>query len=139
MPFAIPPIFYTLARYGIAGVTAAAIDVGVLYALTQYAHMYYLWSAVVAYTLSFFARFFLQKYFTFRVASKEKVVFEFGSYAVLSGWSIVASIFLLKVLVGSFGMTPVPAQVVVTLTIAVASFFVYRLIIFKKPEVKTNE
>ena len=81
----------TVVRYGIAGGTAAAIDIGLLYVLTRHAGWYYLYAAAVAYTSSFFARFFLQKYFTFRVADTTSIGFEFGSYAVLSGWSVAAS------------------------------------------------
>ena len=118
-------------RYGIAGGTAAAIDVGFLYALTHYAGWYYLYAAAFAYTCSFFARFFLQKHFAFRAADTKTVAFEFGSYAVLSGWSVVASFGLLKLFVDGFGWWPVYSQVAVTLLIAVVSFFVSRFVIFK--------
>ncbi len=128
----------TVVRYGIAGGTAAAIDVGFLYVLVHRAGWYYLYAAALAYTSSFFARFFLQKYFTFRVADTESIGFEFGSYAILSGWSVAASFGLLKLFVDGFGWDPVYSQVVVTLLIAALSFFVYRFIIFKGQK-KANE
>lgn len=118
-------------RYGIAGGSAAAIDIGFLYVLTRHVGWYYLYAAAVAYICSFFARFFLQKYFAFRAVGTKTVVFEFGSYAILSGWSVAASFALLKVFVGMFGWEPVYSQVVVTLLIAALSFFVYRFVIFK--------
>lgn len=120
-----------IVRYGFSGGTASAIDVGLLYALTHYANWYYLYAAAAAYTCSFFARFFLQKYFTFQAVGTQGLPFEFGSYAVLSGWSVLASFGLLKGFVDGFGWHPVSAQIAVTLLIAAASFFVYRFVIFK--------
>ncbi len=121
-------------RYGIAGGSAAAIDIGLLYILTRHVGWYYLYAAAVAYACSFFARFFLQKYFAFRAVGIKTVAFEFGSYAVLSGWSVVASFGLLKVFVDTFGWDPVYSQVAVTLLIAALSFFVYRFVIFKSKQ-----
>lgn len=118
-------------RYGIAGGTAAAVDVGFLYILTRHVGWYYLYAAALAYACSFFARFFLQKYFAFRAAGTKTVGFEFGSYAILSGWSVVASFGLLKIFVDMFDWDPVYSQVVVTLLIAALSFFVYRFVIFR--------
>lgn len=118
-------------RYGISGGTASAIDIGLLHVLTHYASWYYMYAAALAYACSFFARFFLQKYFTFQAAGTQKLHFEFGSYALLSAWSVLASFGLLKALVDGFGWRPVPAQVAVTLLIAALSFFVYRFVIFK--------
>lgn len=122
---------FVVLRYGVSGGTASAIDVGLLYLLTRYANWHYLYAAAVAYACSFFARFFLQKYFTFQVSGTQRLPFEFGSYAILSGWSVLASFGLLKGFVDGFGWRPVPAQVVVTLLIAAVSFFVYRFVIFR--------
>jgi putative flippase GtrA len=83
-------------------------------------------------TVSFIARFLLQKYVTFRDEDEADAKRQFGYYSLLYLISLVATNALLYVFVERFHMWIVPAQVISILFIAIGCFFVYKLIIFRK-------
>lgn len=119
-------------RYVFSGGSAAAIDIGLLYALTTYLKIYYLAAASFAMTVSFLIRFLLQKYVTFK-DDNNHIKKQFISYSLLYAMSLFATNVLLYLLVEKFGLSVLPAQIFSILSIASASFFVYKLLIFKSP------
>lgn len=120
-------------RYVFSGGTAAAIDVIVLYVLATYFNVYYLAAATFAMTVSFIARFFLQKYVTFRDDNKEDEKRQFGYYSILYVLSLAATNALLYFFVDKLHLWLVPSQIASILLIACACYFIYRIFIFKKP------
>ena len=120
----------TLVRYAIAGGTASGIEILLLYTVTEYAGVYYLFSALLAVTVSFFVRFFLQKLFAFRDRSFHMLPKQIGLFALLYAWSASSTVGLLYVFTEIVGWWYMLSQVVTILLIAGISFFVYRYIIF---------
>lgn len=121
---------HTLLRYAFSGASAAAIDVGLLYACTHYLGIYYLVSAVIAASVSFVMRFLLQKFFAFRNRSLRAAPKQFLFYSLLYLCTVSATVALLYVLVEWVHLWYVAAQIIVILMLAAASFFVYKYIIF---------
>jgi putative flippase GtrA len=118
-----------------SGGTAAAIDVVLLYILNTSFGVYYLSAATFAMTVSFIARFFLQKFVTFKDQNKEDEKRQFGYYSILYAASLAATNALLYLFVDMLKMPVIVSQIVAILMIACASFFIYRLFIFtKKPQ-----
>lgn len=120
----------TLVRYAIAGGTASGIEILLLYTVTEFAGVYYLFSALLAVTVSFFVRFFLQKLFAFRDRSMGVLPKQIGLFALLYAWSASSTVGLLYVFTEIVGWWYMLSQVVTILLIAGISFFVYRYIIF---------
>ncbi len=120
-------------RYVFSGGTAAAIDVGILFVLTEYFAVYYLAAATFALTISFIARFLLQKYITFKDDDESVAKKQFGSYSILYAASLIATNGLLYVFVEKFHLWVVPAQIFTILLMASVSFVVYKFFIFTKP------
>ena len=118
-------------RYVIAGGTASLLDILLLYVLTDIFGLYYLASATFSVTVSFFFRFFAQKYFAFQNSSTETLHFQLLYYSLLYLGSMLATIGLLYMFVEKFGLWYIAAQVITILLIASVSFFVYKIIIFK--------
>lgn len=123
---------YMFIRYVFSGGTAAAIDVILLYVLTQYFGVYYLSAAIFAMTVSFIARFLLQKFVTFQDKDESQSTRQFIAYSILYGASLLATTGLLYVFVEYFHLWYVPAQILTIGLIACVSYFIYRLFVFKK-------
>jgi len=122
-------------RYVFSGGSAAAIDVVLLFALTTYLHVYYLAAATFAMTISFIARFLLQKFITFKNTDESHATKQFFSYTVLYVVSLLATNALLYVFVEYLRVPLVIAQIGAIAIMACVSFFVYRLFIFKQPNI----
>jgi dolichol-phosphate mannosyltransferase len=118
-------------RYVFSGGTAAAIDVILLYALVDFFGVYYLSAAVFAMTISFIARFLLQKYVTFEDRDEGQSKKQFLYYSILYAASLSATTALLYLFVDILHIWYVPAQIASILIIAAGCFFIYRLFIFK--------
>lgn len=119
-------------RYVFSGGVAAAIDVILLFVLTEYFHVYYLAAATFAMTISFIARFLLQKFVTFKDTDESQATAQFASYSALYTGSLVATNALLYVFVDYLHVNVVLAQIVTILVIASVSFFVYKFFVFSK-------
>lgn len=119
-------------RYVFSGGTSAAIDVALLYVLVEFVSLYYLSAAIIAMTVSFIARFLLQKYVTFQNRDEERATKQFISYSILYLASLGATAGFMYLFVDVLGMWYVQAQILSIFLIAAACFFIYKLFIFKK-------
>ncbi len=121
----------TFVRYVFSGGAAAGIDVVLLYVLVTYFGVYYLAAATFAMTVSFIARFLLQKYVTFQDDDKEDEKRQFAVYSVLYFLSLAATNALLYLFYERLHLWLVASQVASILSVACACFFVYKLFIFR--------
>lgn len=122
----------TFIRYVFSGGTAAAIDVALLYILVEYFHVYYISAAIFSMTVSFIARFLLQKYVTFEDKDESHATRQFVYYTILYFASLCATTALLYLFVEKLNFWYLPSQIAAILLIASGCFFIYRLFIFKK-------
>lgn len=121
-----------LVRYVFSGGTSALIDVALLYVLVEFLSLYYLSAAIIAMTVSFIARFLLQKYVTFQNRDENQASKQFIYYSLLYLASLGATAGFMYIFVDLLGVWYVAAQIISIFLIAVACFFIYRIIIFKK-------
>jgi len=128
----------TVVRYAIAGGAASVLDVALLYVFTEFIGMYYLISAIVGTTVSFFARFFLQKLFTFKNRSVHLLPQQIATYGLLYVWGTLSTVGLLYLFTEVVGWWYIVSQVVAILTVASISFFIYRYIVFPVTHAETS-
>lgn len=121
-----------LVRYLLAGGTSTAVDLGLLYVLTEYASWWYLASATAAFSVAVLISFTLQKFYTFRHrdASRGVVATQSALFLTLQFTNIGINTLLMYALVEWAGLHYFLAQIIAAAAIAVGSFFVYRLVIF---------
>lgn len=122
-----------LFRYFVSGTTGALFHVLLLFLLHRYGHLSYLIASSVAYVLSIFLGFILQKFWTFGDKRKTVLPTQFFSYALVIGISILGNGFLLYLLVEKLNMWYLAAQVIASLIIAIQNLFLYSFFVFKKP------
>lgn len=121
-------------KYIFSGFLATIVDLGVLYVMHGLGEMSLVISTIVAYLISFFVSFFLQKFWTFEDGEKEKIGKQLFQYLFVVVVNASLNAYLVKVLVESFGVWYMLAQVIACGLLAILSFFIYRFVIFNKKE-----
>lgn len=124
-------------KYGLAGCLATAVDLIALYIF----HDILNWDIVVAATAAFLVAvvvsFSLQKYWTFRDKSQDRIAGQLAIYLSNGLMGLYLNGFLMHLLVERYGVWYLGAQVVVNLIIAVQNYLVYKFIVFKKKRHET--
>jgi putative flippase GtrA len=124
--------YKTFVKYLIAGGTAAFVDLALLFVLTHYFGLHYLWSASLAFLLAFFVSFFLQKFWTFRDSNRETMNKQMFQYLVTALINLALNSAIMFLLVSVFGLWYMLAQMIAGGTIALWSFLIYHFLIFNK-------
>ena len=117
-------------RYLIAGGTGATVNFSILYTLTEYAHVWYILSAVIALVFAFATSFILQKFWTFQNMVLERVYLQMAKHITLSLSNIGVNIVFLYVLVEYAGIWYMFAQFISAGLLACVNYFIYRTHIF---------
>lgn len=118
-------------RYLAAGGMGAATNLATLYALTEFFHVWYLFSSIIAVSVSFIVSFILQKFWTFRSMDLDRVPVQLPMHLSLSFANLVLNTVLMYLLVDYIHLWYMLAQVIVAGVLAVANYTIYRLYIFK--------
>lgn len=133
--------YQRLLRYLISGGTAAAVDLILLYILTDSVGLHYLTSAVLAFLVALVVSFLLQKFWTFQDESVDRVHKQATAYFIIAALNLGLNTFLIYLFVEYAHLWYIFAQVLASGLIAFESFFISRYFIFKKSreEKHTNE
>lgn len=114
------------ARFFISGGTGAAINIGILFLLTHVAHLWYLFSSIVAFILSVCASFIFQKFWTFQDKQTDGMHVQAGWYVIVALVNLGINTLIMYACVDGLGWHYVASQIVASLLIAIESYFVYR-------------
>jgi len=122
-------------RFCIAGGFAFSVNLTVLYILTDIFHIYYLVSTVGAFLVAFSISFFLQKFWTFKDASRDRLHIQLPLYLSMQAVSITLNASLMYTFVEYLHIWYLFAQAMIAPMLAIVIFFINRTYIFKKQEV----
>ncbi len=129
------PTHAKIGRYLIAGGTAAFTNIALLFVFTDFLGIWYIASAIMAFILAFIVSFTLQKYWTFQDGSKDQIHRQAVIYLTVAVVNLLVNTGLLYLQVEYLGVYYIFAQLIASALIAVESFFVYQIFIFKKKSV----
>jgi dolichol-phosphate mannosyltransferase len=111
-------------RFLSAGGLGVLLYYMVLYILTDLFGVWYVASAVIASLVNWTSNFVFQKYWTFQNKNKKSIHRQVIYYAAMAATIFVANLALLYVLVEYTHIWYLGAQVIVTVLLTVASYFV---------------
>ncbi len=119
-------------RFIVAGSSGAATDLLILFILVDVVHLWYLASAVIAFIVSWFVSFGMQKFWTFQDKdhSAEVLKSQAALFLAVALGNLGLNTALMYVFVDILNLWYLLAQVAAALLIAVESFFVYKLFVF---------
>jgi dolichol-phosphate mannosyltransferase len=119
-------------KYLFSGGVAATADFAILYALTDILGVWYILSASFAFAAAFGVSFCLQKFWTFRDNNKKEIKRQLGLYFFVGSVNLAFNAVGMYALVDVLGIMYMIAQLIMAIIIAIASFLIYRYLIFKK-------
>lgn len=117
-------------KYLIAGSIGTFVNLGLLYFFTDILEVWYLASAVIAFVLSFFVSFFLQKFWAFADAGKQKMYRQMAGFLAVALANLVINTLLMYLMVDGFKIWYMLAQLIISALIAIESYLVYKFFIF---------
>jgi putative flippase GtrA len=123
---------YKVFRYVVAGGTAAIVNIGYLFLFTDVFGVWYIISSVFAYVIAFLVSFTLQKYWTFRDYSTDRMAKQGTIYFIIGFINLALNTLLIYLFTDIIGLYYIVSQIISGLLIACISFFVYKNIIFSK-------
>jgi glycosyltransferase involved in cell wall biosynthesis len=123
-----------IARFLISGALTVLVNLAVLYAVTEYGHVWYLTSSVIAFCVSYVVNFGLQKFWTFRHAGLREIRYQLPLHLTLAIANLALNTGILFALVEWFHIWYVFAQVIAAIIIAIDSFVLSKKI-FAHPHV----
>ncbi|MDP3725664.1 MAG: glycosyltransferase [bacterium] len=123
---------HTIVRFIISGSIAALVYFTLLYIFTDIIGLWYLFSSVVTYILSFSVSFVLQKFWTFRDVRMEMriVIRQLVLQFIIAIGMLLLHTAALFVLVDVIGLWYLFAATISAFVLGILSFFIYRIFIF---------
>jgi len=122
--------FRLITKYLFFSIIATIADVLILYALTDFLHIYYLLSATISYSFGILINFYGQKKYTFKDRSK-KLFKQFLSFTIISLIGLILNIGVLKLFVDAFGIWYIYAKIISIAIVFFWNFFINKIITFR--------
>lgn len=119
--------------YLLVGGFVVGVNLGVLYALTEFAHVFYLPSSIGAFCISLAVSFVLQKYLTFKDTSTVSMHKQAFFYGLMQMMNVLMNTLFLYIAVTYLHIWYIFAQVVISFVLAIIIFFVNKQYIFNNP------
>ncbi len=123
-----------LLRYVVSGVAAFATNFLIYLLFLKVFNFHYILSSIIAFFSGLIVSFMMQKFFTFQNVEADQVSAQLVKHILLVVFNLGANTLLLVVCIESFGLSEVISPIITNGIVAIWSFFVYRVIIFKKLE-----
>ena len=118
-------------KYVISGGTAAVVDLGLLFLLTEIAGIWYLLSAVIAFICSLFTAFLLHKFWTFREHSLHRITKQFVFFTLVALFNLGLNTLLLYLAVEVWHVWYLAAQFVIMGALAFMNFVINKTVTFR--------
>jgi putative flippase GtrA len=119
-------------RYLFGGGTAFLVDVGALYLFRGVIGWPLLVSVALSFLCGFAVSFTAQKFWTFGDRSYDRIHKQASAYFGLTLTSFFINIVAMHVLVTIIGVWYILAKILISALLAVAGFFMYKYVIFKR-------
>ena len=113
-------------RFIIAGGSAFSVNIFFLYIFTEFFGLWYIFSATIAFMLSFLVGFSLNKFWTFAESSADFIHSQIFIYLGVNLVNLAINNALLYFMVESLAIWYILAQALASILIAFESFFVYK-------------
>lgn len=119
-------------RFSVVGTLSSGIHLALLYILTEFLNLYYLFSSFLGYLVAASMVFMLQKKWAFNDNTKCKTTFEYAKFLLIATLSLVLSLILLYVFTEFVGIYYVLSQLIAKGMAAGMSFLFYKFWVFRK-------
>ncbi len=117
-------------RYIFSGGLASATNLGILFVLVRYFHLWYLFSAIISFCCGIIISYLLQKFFTFKDDSTKNIHLQFSIFVIYNLIMLGLNTLLMYLFVDIFGFWYLLSQFVITVGTAFMNYFFFSKFIF---------
>lgn len=117
--------------YGFVALIPTVVDFGLVYVLTEYFYIYYIYSVIVGFLVALGVSYFVQKNITFKNQSRVYIP-QFSIFATVSLGALFLNIIFVSILVEYFGFWYMFAKTIAQTIIYLWSFGANRFVTFEK-------
>ncbi|MBL8158370.1 GtrA family protein [bacterium] len=132
------PATVRLVRFILSGGLATAVNLGTLFVLTHFFDIWYLYSSIAAFAVSFFVSFSLQKFWTFAENSRTHLHIQATLYLLVMILTLILNTTIIYTLVEHANIHYLIGQLVSGICIAIINFFSYKHLVFKSRTAKSD-
>jgi len=126
--------YKTYIKFGISGTTATITDLFLLYIFHGILGIGLILSSSIAFVAAFLVSFYLQKFWTFRNPSTEKIPRQLSIYLFVGTTNLVLNALIVHTAVREFHIYYLLAQLVSTILLSIWSFLMNKFVIFEKEQ-----
>jgi len=123
-------VFLQLIRYTFVGGVAFLVDYGLLYVLTEYGHLYYLFSATLSFLFGLVVNYLLSKVWVFQRSVIQKKWIEFLVFSLIGVIGLIFTIFFLKIFTDYCSIHYMISKIITTIIVFLWNFLARKYIIF---------
>ncbi len=116
----------------VSGTAATGVDLFFLFLFKSVFHIWYIFSAIVAFVIAFGVSFSLQKFWTFQDRAMHLLRSQMITYFVITACNLGLNTLLMYFFVDVFGIQYLFSQIIASALIALESYFMYGRFVFKK-------
>ena len=117
---------WRIVRFIITGGISFSVNLILLYSLTEFLGLWYIFSATLSFVVAFIIGFMMNKFWTFTNISETGIRAQIFVYLFINLFNLALNNTILYFLVESWGLWYVLAQVIASALIAFESFFAYK-------------
>lgn len=125
------PRLTKIIRFLISGGTAAVLNLAILYICTDFLHVWYVYSTLIAFLCGLVVSFSMQKFWAFRHENMERLHVQFLLYTALQLLNLAIDTAGIYFLVQYAGLWYIFAQILLLAIIAIWTFFVFNRVLFR--------
>ncbi|MSU73675.1 GtrA family protein [Candidatus Kaiserbacteria bacterium] len=126
------PSMMRIVRFMISGGTATIVNLSALFILTHFLGVWYIYSSILAFAVSFFVSFALQKLWTFGDTSRDRVHTQAAMFLIVILVALGINTTLIYLFVEYAHVHYLVGQLVSGLCIAVINFLSYKHLVFRE-------
>ena len=115
-------------RFIVSGGTSFSVNLVLLYGLTEFLGLWYLFSTTFSFVIAFLVGFSMNKLWTFKERETDRIRWQISFYLLVNLMNLALNHSMLYMFVESFHIWYIAAQALASIIIAFESFFVYRWI-----------
>lgn len=124
-------LVFQFIKYIFVGGVAFIFDFGTLYTLTEYAHIHYLLSAVIAFIIGLNVNYFLAKYLVFKDSKIKSLKKEYFYIVIISISALLLNQLCMFIFTEKIGLYYLYSKIVTTVLLLIYNFVIRKIFIFE--------
>lgn len=131
-------ILIQIVRYFVSGGVAFAVDAGLLYLLTEWAGLHYLYSSTISFSVGLVITYLFSIFWVFDNRSLKSKWAEFLIFVLIGVVGLLLTNFFLWVFTDKLGLYYLVSKVITTVLVFIWNFIAKKTLLFRK-KTKANE